>query len=126
MIERGEWRNAVRERCGNIAPGRYADVDVEILEIEAGERIGKGEQCPNLVDAAERAAAGDGEPDAGTCACKRAAAIGSAGCVRSNSTRSERCSGRPSWPISSISEARCAIGVPGWTANLLAASIAAG
>ena len=56
-------RDAVGERRGDEAAGRHADVDVELVEVEAVERIGQREQRTDFVDAAERAAAGEREAD---------------------------------------------------------------
>ena len=59
-------RDAVGERGGDEAARRHADVDVEFVEVEALERIGEREQRADLVDAAERAAAGERESHAGS------------------------------------------------------------
>src|SRR5436190_6015570 len=57
-------RDAVRERRGNEASRRHADVDVEVVEVEAFERVGEREQRADLIDAAKWAAAREREPDA--------------------------------------------------------------
>src|SRR5262249_10665191 len=58
-----ERRNAVREPGGDEAARAHADIDVERSEIDPGERVGEGGERPDLVDASERPAAGEGEPE---------------------------------------------------------------
>jgi hypothetical protein len=59
-------RDAVGQRGRDEASRRDADVGVEVVEIEAVERIRQREQRADFVDAAQRPAAGEGEPDART------------------------------------------------------------
>ncbi len=59
-------RNAVRQRCGDVAPRRHADIDVEIREVDAVERVGQREQRADFVDSAQRPAARQGEAYART------------------------------------------------------------
>lgn len=51
-------RNAVGEPGSHEAARRHADINVERVEIDALERVREGEQHPDLVDAAQRAATG--------------------------------------------------------------------
>jgi hypothetical protein len=46
-------RDAVRQRGGDEAARRDPDVDVEVAEVDAFERVGEREQRADLVDAAE-------------------------------------------------------------------------
>ena len=56
-------RDAVRQRGGDEAPRRYADVDIQRVEVDALERVGQRQQRPDFVDAAQGTAAREREPD---------------------------------------------------------------
>jgi len=60
------WRNAVGERGGDKTAGRYPDIHVEVVEVDAVEGFGEREQRAHLVNSPQRSAAGEGETNART------------------------------------------------------------
>jgi hypothetical protein len=64
-------RHAVGQPCGDEAAGRHADIAVQRVQVQALHGLFERAQGADLVDRAQRPAAGQGQPDAGAARVRR-------------------------------------------------------